>query len=213
MSKYIFLAGMLILLAVGCRKSNSIVGRVYNAYTGEGVENIEVVLHRNVTARNPEGKPVFFYTNYLGDFFIDMNLNPNRGHRLEIRGIYPDQYYLLNPYEVAIADKQRSRRIDLAFVELQNVILHLNDTTKAMPSEQRLLAQFSHPVAEGYFPDSTRELRNNNFNSFPTIRLPQGWNYIKGYSYRSGQNDPYLFTDSFFVDINSSNPPKWILNY
>ncbi|MBU2019678.1 MAG: carboxypeptidase-like regulatory domain-containing protein [Bacteroidetes bacterium] len=216
MNKFILAIFGLSFALLGCKKSVQIQGRVYNAMTGIGMKNVDLVFKSNVSAKNPLGTESKVTTDAEGKFIFDQSLSANRAHQLEIMGMDFNNYYFLSTTERSILNGKFDEEFDFPFIPLKTVVLFVSDTTKAMASELKSNMIVNHKVASNYYPSSAFELLSQSDGSGTTqmtssIKMPQGWNYISGKSMRS-DGSVYVFIDSFLVEFNNTNQ-IWDLKY
>ena len=203
------------MIFISCKKDQTISGSVVNAETEQGLDKVEILLTSSIKLGSEGGNVQTTSTNLQGDFSFTFKGN-KKPSTVEISNLKDGDYYFVNGKKVTIANIESFKNLSFEVIPLKTVLLFPTDTLKAMSGESKTSIQISHRKAIGYYGDTSFVISTNNDaggsgSVSSSIRMPMGWNLIKGNSQRQDGTN-YSFVDSFYIGEQNINP-IWNLKY
>ena len=204
-SKLIF-GLLLILVFSSCRKEYNITGRVYNAVTNEGVENVEVEFFRNIKSSDEDlKKNRSALTDQNGNYVLNPKANIRKPHMVRINGLNDTNYFLIGNSEHGLYQKTNTYQLDLGIAKIVSTNFFYKDSSMAsFGPEKTLTLQFKHKSITGFYLNGPFVVRNDfSLENYVNLPMLEGWTYITGVSERMN-GSTVNFVDSIYCPGNFS---------
>jgi hypothetical protein len=197
------------MICVSCGKKTTVAGRVYNPVTGEGVENIDVVLSRTNASLSSSGGGTTELERLTTDATGNYSFEYRDGGRVKrLRFVFDDDfYYPVNTFELPLNGKQSH---DLQLVPTGGFQRNFENVNCFDSNDVLLVSNRTHRSLPDYYNGNMPATYNGCFQFQTSIaNVPMGWHVWTGTITRNGITEPWA--DSIYVQPGELN--VWNIHY
>ena len=142
----------IVFTSIACKKNATIVGRVYNPATGEGMADQEVQFFKNFDSKDVDADETY-YTDANGNYSIPFR-NKGKHSRIYFPDFDTSEYYLLNNYEKNILESGEDIQYDLPVLNHAVLLIRLPehlDSLFGLSAYFETIVSIQHDLAKDYY--------------------------------------------------------------